>query len=412
MVKNQYQQNQHPMSTFMPIPRTTTTTTTNSTFKFLPTKQQQQLNSLSSSTKSNKSAVSALSSLTTNSSSYRSSDGNVVIIEVGVDDVGIDVGHPGHHDHLCLGSTSPSSLSSSSDSPSSANSLSSKNHKINTDEFEMYSTETFESSSHSEERGIDCPEYFIPEVKQKPCYPPVMPQPQKPETNKFLKSTKSSSKSCKSEKAVKTPSEVVPGLSNATSRSNLLETCEVAAEQAAEVAVVTNISHFQSFGASSIRYIDEQSKANTPAQQPALPLAKADSQLEFSFETTTKNNYNEFSFVSPPMLGLTATSCKPKVQAKPSLSLETFENVINDLNEPVSTAATPGKISVGKRLFLEKQRSSQDTLDSDSKPGLAFTKRNSMKRGSSKRYVKPASNKSIITSINFFLRTIIKYFYS
>jgi len=374
----------------MPIPRTNTSNT-NSTFKFLPTKQQQQLNSLSSSTKSNKSAISGISSFT-NSSSYRSSDGNVVVIEVGVDDVGIDVGQP-DHGQLCLGSTSPSSLSASSDdSPSSANSLSSKNNK----EFEMYSTETFESSNSSEERGIDCPDYFVPEVKQKPCYPPSIPvlqlQPEiatrKSETKKFKSKKSSSTPYSNSENiAVKQTPGATASLVSATSRSNLLETCEVAAE----VATVTNVDRHKSFGASSIRYIDDQS--NTPVQKPQLPLSKAESQLDFSFETTLKNNYSEFSFVSPSKPN--NSNNKPKVQPKPSLSLDTFENVINDLNEPISQPLAEGtKISAGKRLFLEKKKSSDDSQDLDSKPSQAFNKRNSMKRGSSKRFANHVSYKS------------------
>lgn len=269
MVKNQYPNSHHqamdgefkkphPLSTFMPLsanhkknnnnsqaskshkmnqkmnifnniqlepgrPGNNNNTTTTTTFKSMLTKQQQQLNSLTSSTKSNKSALSALSSITNNSSSYRSTcgnDGNIVVIEVGVDDVGIDVGTI--EDRLLLGTASPSASSpsslSSSSSPntSQSNSLSFKNNRddnnqltkltiSNNDSDEHTDTNILSSESilldmynarsnnnnnnnqldsspisfagsHHQERGIDCPDYFVPEVKQKPCYPPSLLQ--------------------------------------------------------------------------------------------------------------------------------------------------------------------------------------------------------------------------------------------
>ncbi len=33
------------------------------------------------------------------------------------------------------------------------------------------------AGGHHQERGIDCPDYFVPEVKQKPCFPPLLLQP-------------------------------------------------------------------------------------------------------------------------------------------------------------------------------------------------------------------------------------------
>ena len=148
MVKNQYQtqssqdgefKKPYPLSTFMPPSANTNqavkcqkmnqkmnifnsiqlmnrepsrpgnNTTTFKSNKAPAAKQTDPLNSLTSSTKSNKSALSALSSIT-NSSSYRSTcnEGNIVVIEVGVDDVGIDVGTI--EDRLLLGQTSPSAM--------------------------------------------------------------------------------------------------------------------------------------------------------------------------------------------------------------------------------------------------------------------------------------------------------------
>lgn len=68
-----------------------------------------------------------------------------------------------------------------------------------------------------------------------------------------------------------------------------------------------------------------------------------------SFESTTK--YSEFTFDSPGN-----KSEKPKIKPKPAnLSLDTFEQVINDLNDP-----KPTKVSLGKKLFEKQQRSSED----------------------------------------------------
>lgn len=264
-------------------------TTTTTTFKSMLTKQQQQLNSLTSSTKSNKSALSALSSITNNSSSYRSTcgnDGNIVVIEVGVDDVGIDVGTL--EDRLLLGTASPSASSpslSSSSSPntSQSNSLSFKNNRDNNNQLtkltisnndsdehtdtnilssesillDMYNARSnnnnnnqLDSSpisfagSHHQERGIDCPDYFVPEVKQKPCYPPSLlqqcpptapvvndpmavftdtKQPTKFESNK--NNNKKSSKSTKAKKAKNNSNNNANDkvIASATSQSNLLQ---------------------------------------------------------------------------------------------------------------------------------------------------------------------------------------------
>lgn len=112
-----------------------------------------------------------------------------------------------------------------------------------------------------------------------------------------------------------------------------------------------------------------------------------------SFESTTK--YSEFTFDSP-----SNKAEKPKIKPKPAnLSLDTFEQVINDLNDP-----KPTKVSLGKKLFEKQQRSSEDnerlvntsnnddTLNFDKEFSASmlsstakqqnFTKRNSIRRSS------------------------------
>ena len=233
MVKNQSEDVQHPMSTFMPAStrivdkRIADNKPVNSTFKV--TKQQQNMNSLSSSTKSNKSALSTLSSLTTNSSSYRSNDGAIVVIEIGADDVGIDVGTIDDHMISTSPSSSPSSFSSSS-SPNSSNSV--KNtEKTENDSYNLTSHESIEFNSNPssftgsihEERGIDCPEYFVPEIKQKPCYPPSLLQLKSNEQVSIIESVEPKRNKSKTESKKSSKSKQTNDLIDSkTSQSNLL----------------------------------------------------------------------------------------------------------------------------------------------------------------------------------------------
>ena len=121
----------------------------------------------------------------------------------------------------------------------------------------------------------------------------------------------------------------------------------------------------QTFGQSSLRFIDEDSKSklfpashsnltlvqstNAVNQQP-LPNGDLSSKLNFSCESA--NKYAEFTFDSPSGKGE-----RPRVKPKPTnLSLDTFEQVINDLNDP-----RPSKLSLGKKLFEKQQRSSEES---------------------------------------------------
>lgn len=259
MVKNHSQEvmKQHHLSTFIPssnqngkqthnnrisqqiAEKRLTEKTVNSTFKV------QNINSLSSSTKSNKSALSTLSSIT-NSSSYRSNDGAIVVIEIGENDVGIDVGTIDDHLISTSPSSSPLSLSSSS-SPNSSNSISYKNassekhtEKLETenDSYNLTSHESIEfdsTGSMHEERGIDCPEYFIPEFKQKPCYPPSLLQvkQQQPEEVSILDSVVpkrgNKSESKKSSKSRESQGKLSSSKRKA-SQSNLLNNADFEAE--------------------------------------------------------------------------------------------------------------------------------------------------------------------------------------
>lgn len=387
MVKNQSEDVQHPMSTFMPAStrivdkRIADNKPVNSTFKV--TKQQQNMNSLSSSTKSNKSALSTLSSLTTNSSSYRSNDGAIVVIEIGADDVGIDVGTIDDHMISTSPSSSPSSFSSSS-SPNSSNSV--KNtEKTENDSYNLTSHESIEFNSNPssftgsihEERGIDCPEYFVPEIKQKPCYPPSLLQLKSNEQVSIIESVEPKRNKSKTESKKSSKSKQTNDLIDSkTSQSNLLlnnadfeaEIVEQVKEKLPDKAVI------QSFDNSSMRFIDDDEKLKKNLN--------SSNNLNHSFDNALKDNYSEFSFVSP-------TNNKPKIQPKPSLSLDTFECVVNELN-------LSNKSSVGKKLF-DKQQLKED-YDKPVNKQLEnvqqnFVKRNSIRKSSKQQ--KLSINKNI-----------------
>ena len=167
--------------------------------------------------------------------------------------------------------------------------------------------------------------------------------------------------------------------------------------------------------------------------QVALNNALSQNQLfneDFSFDSTLKNNYSEFSFVSPPPTlhknehdndeDNKKNKCddknemnikkKKKPNASSLLSLDTFEKVINNLNNNDSgEGGTSGKVSAGKRLFEKQQQSARDTVDFDKEftalimekqqVSQCFSKRNSMKR-SSKRPAKLTTATTIAVNLN------------
>lgn len=121
-----------------------------------------------------------------------------------------------------------------------------------------------------------------------------------------------------------------------------------------------------------MRFIDDdiKSKLTTPKKNPDSP-----GNLNHSFDNALKDNYSEFSFVSPT----TNNNSKPKIHPKPSLSLDTFEGVVNELN-------LTAKRSIGKKLF-DKQQLKDDhdkikPVNQQLENVQHFAKRNSIRKSS------------------------------
>ena len=348
MVKNQHSE-QTLMSTFLPTQK--------------PDRSANYISSLSSSTKSNKSALSTLSSLT-NSSSERSSSG----VAVTVDQV-VVVGTLS-----TSASSSPSSFGSSDSSPnlSNSNSLLCRSTKLtisnnsadiikrHVDESDVSVGSLLEAATKQavsqldsspiaqfnshREMPIDCPEYFVPEVKQKPCYPPQTTQTTVESTGEETKKNAKIKIKAKPTKEKAKPKPIVnkqhveqSGLIHAElnnlKQENIVNIVDTEAVQPA-VPKSVSLSDIpcDSSSFSSIRYIDEDSRSKVLPK--SSPTRDDTSSFNFSFDNTLKNTFNEFS---------TTADSNGKCMHKTPLNLQ------------LAAQGGTGKMSVGKALFEKQQ---------------------------------------------------------